>query len=138
MKQCSRCKEMKELIEFPKDSSRADGHKYYCKKCYNNMSKKWPSGQFEERRKVVANYRERNRDKINNYFQEYRENNLEKCRAQDAVKVALRANQLNKADTCSKCGSSRNIQAHHEDYTKPLDIVWLCASCHKQLHMSKG
>ena len=35
---------------------------------------------------------------------------------------------------CAECGINEHITAHHEDYTKPLDIIWLCKSCHQQLH----
>jgi len=34
---------------------------------------------------------------------------------------------------CEKCGEKKS-EAHHEDYNKPLDIVWLCKRCHKQRH----
>lgn len=34
---------------------------------------------------------------------------------------------------CSKCMSSE-AEKHHEDYTKPLEVVWLCRSCHLELH----
>lgn len=32
------------------------------------------------------------------------------------------------------CKSKREAQAHHDDYTKPLEIRWLCAKCHGVLH----
>jgi len=34
---------------------------------------------------------------------------------------------------CEKCGAAY-AQAHHDDYQKPLDVRWLCASCHRLLH----
>jgi len=36
---------------------------------------------------------------------------------------------------CSVCGSSLNIEAHHENYSKPLDVIWLCRKHHKELHL---
>lgn len=35
---------------------------------------------------------------------------------------------------CIKCGSKVDVQAHHEDYNKPLDVVWLCRRHHRELH----
>jgi ribosomal protein S27AE len=41
---------------------------------------------------------------------------------------------LIRPDTCSKCGESGYIVAHHHDYDKPLDVIWLCLRCDRQLH----
>jgi hypothetical protein len=48
------------------------------------------------------------------------------------VKLALKSGALVRPDACSRCGGSGNgrIEAHHEDYDKPLDVIWLCKSCH--------
>ena len=38
-----------------------------------------------------------------------------------------------KRQPCSKCGVAK-ADAHHEDYSKPMEIVWLCRKCHKARH----
>ena len=35
-----------------------------------------------------------------------------------------------------RCGAE-NVQAHHPDYSKPLDVVWLCPGCHGMEHRKK-
>lgn len=35
---------------------------------------------------------------------------------------------------CSACGVQSKLDAHHEDYSRPLDVTWLCRACHKQRH----
>lgn len=38
---------------------------------------------------------------------------------------------------CIVCGSKRLVEGHHEDYNKPLDVIWLCQSHHRDIHEQK-
>ena len=35
---------------------------------------------------------------------------------------------------CEGCGYALPVAAHHPDYTKPLDVEWLCVDCHAGRH----
>lgn len=61
--------------------------------------------------------------------------------AQNMVEYALRKGVLTRPTNCSKCGESgtfkdgrSRIQAHHDDYNKPLEVRWLCQKCHHEWH----
>jgi len=49
----------------------------------------------------------------------------------------LRSGRVVKPNTCSSCFVVGLITAHHEDYTKPLQVDWLCPKCHKRLHQKR-
>lgn len=54
---------------------------------------------------------------------------------------AIKKGVIGKPKICSNCNkefNSRGIQAHHEDYTKPYYIKWLCISCHDKLEALLG
>ncbi|TIX28948.1 MAG: hypothetical protein E5V35_00095 [Mesorhizobium sp.] len=63
---------------------------------------------------------------------EWREENPVAYRAQTAVSNAVRDGRLFK-QPCEFCGDDE-VHAHHRDYTKPLEVVWLCPKCHHRLH----
>ena len=61
----------------------------------------------------------------------HRHKNPIKERARSAVAHALRAGRLQRPKKCSCCGRRGiAIEAHHPDYTKPLQVKWLCRICH--------
>lgn len=57
--------------------------------------------------------------------------NEEKYKARTAVSNALRDGRLIK-QPCEHCGATEKVQAHHNDYSKPLDVEWLCFKCHRE------
>ena len=82
--------------------------------------------------KNKRNFLENNRIKQ----KKYRLKNKEKCRVYSKVNMALRSRKLKKSP-CSRCGSMIRIEAHHKDYSKPLDVIWLCRKCHALRHRKK-
>ena len=53
------------------------------------------------------------------------------------VTLAIRHGDLKPSEYCDNCGklaTDRQLDAHHEDYSKPLDVTWLCRSCHSYHH----
>lgn len=62
-----------------------------------------------------------------------------KTGARVAVRRALEAGQISRAEECERCGEPNRacsdgrsyLHAHHHDYARPLDVEWICALCHR-------
>jgi len=57
--------------------------------------------------------------------------------ANKKLQWAISTGKITKPDCCENCKTvtpPRRLQGHHEDYTKPLEVIWLCDSCHKARH----
>lgn len=72
------------------------------------------------------------------YVSRLRTENPEKYIARNAVNNCIRGGRIAKGDACFFCGNEGNLQAHHRDYSKPLDVFWLCPACHGKLHSING
>ena len=53
-----------------------------------------------------------------------------KQRAYNEYNKALAKGLLSKPKQCSICDKEGDVEGHHEDYAKPLSIMWLCRRCH--------
>jgi hypothetical protein len=56
-------------------------------------------------------------------------------KAHNATTRAVKSGKLIRPDHCTKCLIPCIPQAHHDDYNKPLDVLWLCPICHAQRHV---
>lgn len=54
--------------------------------------------------------------------------------AHRAFTLAINHGEIKRETTCEQCGSDRRVEGHHDDYSKPLDVRWLCRSCHCRHH----
>jgi len=55
-------------------------------------------------------------------------------RSHKIVENALLRCDIIRATACEACGKECKPHAHHDDYNKPLQIRWLCSSCHSVIH----
>lgn len=112
------------------------------------IGKKLPLISYKERA-------ERHRISCRKYQLKYRENNLEhvrklekarrlrnphkypptpRNRARQILNNAIIYRGFPKPKNCSLCGAIGRIEGHHRDYTKPLEVIWLCTICHGKEH----
>ncbi len=134
MKTCFKCNEEKPLSEFYKHKQMGDGHLNKCKDC----TKRDSAQHYRANREYYAEYeRKRSQDperkrKIVEYQRTGRAKNPERYKATNAVTNAIRDGRLEK-EPCEICGKE-NAEAHHDDYSKPLDVRWLCRKHHLEHH----
>jgi hypothetical protein len=113
---------------------RAKKNNYYNSSRNKENSKIWYLKNKERILEKGKIWREKNRKYTNKVSLEWRKNNPEKCRAYDKVHYAIKTGKLIRPDFCSSCGSECKPQGHHEDHSKPLIVVWLCVTCHRNEH----
>ena len=133
-KECFKCKTIKPLEEFYKHPNMADGHVNKCKECNKNDATSHRNKNLEK----VREY-DRARGKIPERLKAqveitraWRAEDSRRSVAHYAVAQAIRSGLLVRM-SCIRCGKEKT-EAHHEDYDKPLEVMWLCTPCHKQRH----
>lgn len=56
----------------------------------------------------------------------------EKMKTRVILRGAVKAGKI-KRQPCEVCGTSK-VEGHHDDYSKPLDVRWLCPTHHRAIH----
>lgn len=152
MKTCIRCAVKRDLGSFYKHKGMADGHLNVCIDCtkarviaHRNANidriREYDKqrGKTEKRKLASKQYfqTEAGKQSRAKAVKRWRENNPLKYAAHILLNNALRSGSVVKQSNCALCWEQTKVEAHHEDYTKPLDVLWLCSGCHSKAHKSK-
>lgn len=100
------------------DSINRYGSKYYtCNLCNNERARKYRQTKNgkEVYYKIMKKQYILHKDKIN---------------ARSKVNYYVKKGKIIKPKECSKCKKEKKLDAHHQDYSKPLEVIWLCRTCH--------
>lgn len=149
-KKCFKCELVKPLGDFYRHLAMSDGRLGKCKECTKKDANQHRADNLEqirqydrdrgnlphrvESRKEYASTKE-GKTKLREGSKRWIERNPEKHVSQNAVSNAVRDGRLEKFP-CAICGS-KNSQGHHEDYSKPLEVIWFCPKHHAEHHKNK-
>ena len=133
-KTCFNCQRLLPLSDFYKHKQMKDGHLNKCKDCKRKDSTEHRWNNIE---KIREYDRKRGSRQTPEYLKELRKKHPRKYKAQTMISNAIRDKKLLK-EPCEICGTRKRIEAHHDDYAKPLNLRWLCSSHHKQWHRDNG
>ncbi len=151
-KTCPHCGKTKPLDGFHKNRSTLDGHQAWCKPCMNTDTndrnkRLWRTDPVFRERVRATNRKHSSASEVakanrRKAVAKYKRDNRDKVRAGEQVLYAIKLGLLVRATNCEACGKDSepfsngvsDIQAHHDDYSKPLDVEWLCILCHNKRH----
>jgi len=119
MKKCTRCGVEKPIDCFYADRGMRDGYRNNCKKCCCAYAAVY--GKTAKGRAVNLKATQRMNRKY-----------PERYKAVNILNNAVTSGKIIR-QPCEKCGEK--AQAHHEDYSKPFDVVWLCQAHHMKRHI---
>jgi hypothetical protein len=115
MKSCSQCHAFKPLADFDHSRSSRDGRHHRCKVCDRRRDK--------QRLKDGSLHRSNER---------WKNHHPKAAKAHRILHAAIKRGDIQRGP-CSECGKP-GAHGHHDDYSKPLAVTWLCLHCHHELH----
>lgn len=161
IKTCRRCLTPKPVSEFYPQSMGRGGWRSYCKACNRVASSEWASKNIDRARtantakmkrwrlahperwreicrKAAIKFRALHPDSFKRHRIEndrrQKARHPERLAAKQAVLIATRCGKLVRMP-CEVCGEAKT-HGHHDDYSKPLTVRWLCPSHHREHHAS--
>lgn len=138
MKKCSCCKKVKPEGDFYRRKESRDGLMSRCKLCHNEACIRTRDKTLKAncnrdhmrraRQKEPDKFRERDREasRIRKWSP--------KREARYQLNLALKRGDIVKPNVCIECHNKKRLTAHHRDYSKPLEVEWLCYQCHGIRH----
>ena len=153
-KECRNCGHIKPLSDYYKHKQMWDGHLNKCKECVKhrvaihrekNIEKvrEYDRNRPNEKERAIA-HKERVKNLPIDKKEAYKKVKDKKISSPEYknkqtvnryLNNAIRDKRIEKLNYCEHCSADGvDIQGHQPDYLKPLDVIWLCASCHGKEH----
>jgi len=145
---CSCCGEAKGYDDFYKDKRSLAGLRSECKVCTEKRVRVWREANSdkrkaidkaskdrftdEEKRQWSRRYGKNNRVKCSGRVHKYRKTYPERARANSRIYYATRIGRIIRPNCCQSCGRTGRIEGSHTDYSKALEVDWLCTKCHRR------
>lgn len=138
-KVCSKCLQNKPITEFyrNKDKVRPD-----CKSCVKDRVANYRNS--DEGKSKIKQYNEspKGKERMRRFDKSEKRRILRKNAVKNKFKIAVRnklqyavkSGKIIKPERCSICNTKDIIHGHHDDYNKPLDVIWVCKKCHDNIH----
>lgn len=164
-KHCVKCGFHKPLYDYYRQKSARDGHTAKCKECIKHDVSKYRNENIEKIREhdrnrnmlphriasreaykktdngrcalnkakkaYIDRYPERKKETISSYNKRF----PEKRAARTTLQSHIVTGKISRPTSCQMCGCLCVPHGHHEDYSKPLDVMWLCVQCHAKRHI---
>lgn len=86
----------------------------YCKDCHAAYTREW---RKTHKLSGVA----KKKDSVRSYLNVY-----------------VKRGKIFSPEQCERCNGKEKLHAHHYDYNKPLDVIWVCIPCHKWIHENES
>jgi hypothetical protein len=159
IKLCKDCGISKDSSEFSHHSGickpcRNEKYRKYYQKNKEHVADVQRKYRHENKEIIYArwkSYYQKNRERIMLYWKEFRKENGKKIYEQEkAIRMtpsgkkrfianhkvyeAILSGKMSRPTVCENCHSVSRTEGHHVDYDKPLDVIWLCRSCHENVH----
>ena len=147
LRACCQCRVAKPASEFYAARRKPTGLRPACKACEAEARRRraqLPGARDRLLIQARALYAGRDRDKNLKRWREYnrrpevsaRRRNRDPFReaARKKLQNAVAAGTVIKPTACQRCSAVTLLHGHHHDYSKPLDVEWLCPVCHGAVH----
>jgi len=147
---CRKCGKEKPFEDFKLEKGNRFQRTRLCKECNNRYFQEWSKLHHRDRHGETMTEEDRikNRRRSREYYQTHREEKLEKGKlykkapkglARTELRLAVLSGKIRKPSSCQKCGKvvqPSHLHGHHEDYSMPLQVEWLCSICHGDRHQT--
>ena len=132
-KQCKSCKELKTVDNYYKQKDTKDGLRTICKKCWKSDNKEYYTENIDSISEANKLYSKTDKGIASRKLatKNFRHNHKDRYIAHGKLNGMVQSGKITKPVNCDICGlPSDKLDGHHEDYSKPLEVVWCCHKCH--------